>query len=212
MASLPPIREHVPATPEDAPTRARPISQELADLLAKRIMRKTHRDRGCWIRDAYVAANGYTYITRKTDGKTVYYLAHRVVYTHYYGPIPDGLELDHMCERRACVNPKHLRAVTHRQNVLRSRSNPYAINARKDTCAQGHPFGGSKGSRRKCQTCANQRAWAARELRRLNGVPTDQPEVHGTQHGYHYWCCRCDTCKQWARTDYLTRKAQRTAA
>jgi hypothetical protein len=53
------------------------------------------------------------------------------VFVHYYGEIPEGLTIDHMCERPACVNPKHLQAVTHRQNVLRSRKNFYAVKARQ---------------------------------------------------------------------------------
>lgn len=137
MPSLPPLQGHVPATPNDALLRTLPISQELADELAPRIMRTTVRKRGCWIRTAYVHPNtGYTRIPRTVAGRTRHYLAHRVVYVHYFGPIPDGLTIDHLCERPACVNPKHLVAVTHRQNVLRSRKNPYAVNARRGREAQ----------------------------------------------------------------------------
>ena len=35
------------------------------------------------------------------------------------GPVPDSLELDHLCRNRYCVNPSHLEAVSYRVNVLR---------------------------------------------------------------------------------------------
>ena len=46
-------------------------------------------------------------------------LAHRVAYALVKGYIPDGLELDHLCRNRRCVNPDHLEAVTHTVNVRR---------------------------------------------------------------------------------------------
>jgi hypothetical protein len=45
--------------------------------------------------------------------------AHRVVYETLAGPVPDGLELDHLCRQKACVNPQHLEPVTHRENMRR---------------------------------------------------------------------------------------------
>jgi hypothetical protein len=42
---------------------------------------------------------------------------HRLAYELVHGPIPDGLLIDHMCHVRSCVNPAHLRAVTHKQNI-----------------------------------------------------------------------------------------------
>jgi hypothetical protein len=54
--------------------------------------------------------------------------AHRFAYEHHVGPVPDGLELDHLCNNRACVNPAHLEPVTHQENIRR------AVERRKDGC------------------------------------------------------------------------------
>lgn len=45
--------------------------------------------------------------------------AHRASYEMFRGPIPSGLELDHLCRNTRCVNPDHLEAVSHRENTMR---------------------------------------------------------------------------------------------
>lgn len=64
-------------------------------------------------------------------------MAHRAVYEHLRGPIPVGLELDHLCRNTRCVNPAHLEPVTHRENALRG-VGVSAINAAKTHCKYGH--------------------------------------------------------------------------
>lgn len=70
------------------------------------------------------------------EGKTV--RAHRIAYTILVGPIPDGLELDHLCRRRDCWNPDHLEPVTTAENSSRGRS--WTHQAAKTHCPKGHPF------------------------------------------------------------------------
>lgn len=68
--------------------------------------------------------------------------AHRVAYEMLVGPIPEGLEPDHLCRNLACFNPRHLEPVTHAVNSLRGEGLP-AKNARKTHCDHGHPLSGS---------------------------------------------------------------------
>ena len=70
---------------------------------------------GCWLWQRAIKPEGYGYLTYK--GKTTY--AHRLYYERKYGPIPDGMEIDHLCRNRACVNPNHLEAVSRAQNTQR---------------------------------------------------------------------------------------------
>jgi len=67
--------------------------------------------------------------------------AHRVAYELAVGPVPDGLELDHLCRVRACVRPAHLEPVTHRVNLNRARSRSVArikkMTGRASTCPCG---------------------------------------------------------------------------
>jgi len=84
--------------------------------------------------------------------------AHRVVYEHMVGDIPAGLQLDHLCRNRICVNPAHLEPVTAQVNTRRARPVP-------THCPQGHAYdeentGTSPTGIRWCRTCKRVKALA----------------------------------------------------
>src|SRR6187399_3064668 len=69
---------------------------------------------GCWDWTASKQPPGYG---QMWNGERVEQ-AHRISFRLHCGEIPDGLEIHHECRNRSCVNPVHLRAVTHQVNVL----------------------------------------------------------------------------------------------
>lgn len=95
--------------------------------------------------------------------------AHRVAWELLVGPIPEDLELDHLCKNPRCVNPNHLEPVTHAENCRRG-DGFGGRNAKKTECDAGHPLSGPnlyvdpKG-RRQCRAC---RAAQMKDFRERN--------------------------------------------
>ena len=101
--------------------------------------------------------------------------AHRIAYELRKGPIPESMELDHLCRNRACVNPAHLQPVDHRTNVLRGAS-LMAMRAKQTYCKQGHAFDvlntyySLMGTRR-CRRCRAECEKKRRQKERENYAP-----------------------------------------
>ena len=97
--------------------------------LRERIARTTHQDgNGCWIWDRRLDRDGYGRIGIAHRP----YAAHRVSYVVFRAPIPDGMQVDHLCRVRACCNPEHLELVTTQENTRRGALARHA-------CRRGHP-------------------------------------------------------------------------
>lgn len=86
-------------------TRYRPI--------AERLQNKTQQQGDCLVWTGTKNRHGYGYISDKSKMRIV----HRVAYELAYGKIPDGFDILHSCDNPSCVNPDHLRAGTHTDNM-----------------------------------------------------------------------------------------------
>lgn len=111
---------------------------------------------GCWEWNAGRDKDGYgTYWARR--GKV---RAYRRAYETLAAAVPAGMQLDHVCRNRTCVNPSHLEPVTCRENLLRG-DTAAARNASKTHCHAGHEFTpentGIDGAHRYCRECKNAR-------------------------------------------------------
>jgi hypothetical protein len=116
---------------------------------------------GCWLWTGSLHRLGYGEVW--FQGRRRH--AHRVAYLTLVGDDDHkGLELDHICRTRCCVNPTHLEPVTHRENMRRSHS----FSSTKTTCPAGHVYDvnytRNGTARRACRLCRNraQREYMAR--------------------------------------------------
>lgn len=98
----------------------------MLDITEKQLARfnsRISKTSTCWVWNAPLTSLGYGRITINYRP----WLAHRLSYELHVGPIPEGLDIDHICHNRSCVNPNHLRATTRKQN-LENQSGPHRGN------------------------------------------------------------------------------------
>ena len=116
----------------------------------------------CWQWNGSKNQKGYGKVATDETGTLDY--AHRVSVRLSGREIPQGMEIDHQCRNTSCVNPNHLRVVTHLVNVRCSRVGQHFRN--KVACPKGHPYDASNtmlrttpsgGIGRACRAC--NRAW-----------------------------------------------------
>jgi len=82
---------------------------------------QTEPNCGCWLWMGETNNKGYGRIVRGNNhyGLRERFLAHRVSYELVNGPVPEGMDLDHKCRVRLCVNPAHLEPVSRSENNRR---------------------------------------------------------------------------------------------
>lgn len=130
----------------------RPVLERLRDNL-------TFTADGCWEYASHSRrGRSYRQIQLVQNGERVLRYAHRVVYELMVAPIPDGLQLDHLCRNRMCVNPQHLEPVSPKENTRRAR-------ALITECPSGHAYDAentafSPDGRRYCRACKRVKALA----------------------------------------------------
>lgn len=122
---------------------------------------------GCWIWMGALNVGGYAQV-QVSKPKRGIKSAHRIMFELFRGPIPKGLDLDHLCRVRCCVNPDHLEPVTEAENVRRGIN----FNSLKRYCPSGHPYDQDNIYRnpttgeRRCRACgmlASQKRLVARQ-------------------------------------------------
>lgn len=127
-------------------------------LLLERFLDKIdfpNSDDGCWQWNSTMSL-GYGQVKRPKTRQWV--SAHRYAHEQWVGPIPKGLVIDHLCHNPGCVNPNHLEAVTHQENLRRGR--PGGERRRYNLCPQGHPYDEANtyhhpNGLRRCRICIN---------------------------------------------------------
>jgi hypothetical protein len=142
---------------------------------------------GCWFWTGATSSRRLGYGTIYANGR--HQPAHRVSYELFVGPVPVGLELDHLCRVPCCVNPDHLEPVTHQENTRRGTAGKVAgaLQQAKTHCPSGHPYTPENtyyraNGHRECRECSLGRSV---EYQRWRRAQPKTPEELEAKRRYH---------------------------
>lgn len=121
------------------------------EKLLERLIGLTEITDTCWLWYGCKNQGGYGQISIKNIPR----LAHRITYEIFKGDIPRGLEIDHLCRVRNCINPDHLESVTKTENNRRAQ--PFRASLYTHSCGDRHLKGDnlyiSPNGDRNCREC-----------------------------------------------------------
>lgn len=150
-------------------------------------LRFTVEDRGyetpCHIFQGSINWDGYGSVTVRVGDLKTTRGAHKVAWERENGPVPEGLEIDHLCRVRRCIRPGHMEPVTHAENMYRSMA-PALVTFRTNVCRRGHELTPEnvylfpKSGARTCRACKREGSRKANE-RGFRGriAASDKPAI-----------------------------------
>ena len=176
--------------------RKRMTNYSLGELFWARVNKTT----GCWLWTGSIRTDGYGQFWNGQRNVK----AHRFAYEDRGREIPDGLELDHLCRNRACVNPDHLEPVTHLTNIRRGNSG--APQRARTHCPRGHEYSPENTytapgqTKRGCRTCRIEASKRHRDVQGGNGAASSSDEASDSRRSAappepHQWPCGDPYCQ-----------------
>ena len=129
------------------------------ETLEDRLLRFTRKGKGCWEWVGGKDRNGYGHFNYCWNK----YIAHRVAYLLWRGPLKKGLFVCHRCDNPGCVRPSHLFLGTGSDNIRDSLAKGRHHAASRTHCPRGHEYagdnlivttqGGGRYKQRLCRVC-----------------------------------------------------------
>ncbi len=173
---------------------------------------------GCWVWMGALSNGGYATFW---DGLK-YRTGHRFSFESFRGEVPDGLQLDHLCRVRCCVNPHHLEPVTARENMRRSTWTPdAAVAAHRLRCAAiTHCPGGHKYSPENTRYAKGTGKRTCMACDRIRHTPNPRGPITHCPHGHEYTLAntrmcgssrQCRTCHRIQSAEYSRHKRLKSA-